>query len=78
MESKSELIFKTLESDPDGIIDASVTIIENKDVKDESSDQAFILDSKKVNDFFFRNVKSNIDTINRFENRKTKNRKIDD
>lgn len=73
MESKSELIFKTLKSDPDGIIDASVTIIGNKDVKDESSDQAFILDSKKVNDFFFRNVKSNIDTINRFENRKTKN-----
>lgn len=47
MESKSELIFKTLESDPDGIIDASVTIIGNKDVKDESSDQAFILDPKK-------------------------------
>ena len=78
MESKSELIFKTLKSDPDGIIDASVTIIGNKDVKDESSDQAFILDSKKVNDFFFRNGKSNIDTINRFENRKTKNGKIDD
>lgn len=47
MESKSKLIFKTLKSDPDGIIDASVTIIGNKDVKDESSDQAFILDPKK-------------------------------
>ncbi len=74
MKSKSELIFKTLESDPDGIIDACVTIIGNKDVKDESSDQAFILDSKKANDFFSRNVKSSIDAINRFENRKTKNR----
>lgn len=47
MESKSELIFKTLKSDPDGIIDACVTIIGNKDVEDESSDQAFILDPKK-------------------------------
>lgn len=27
MESKSELIFKTLESDPDGIIDASEQIL---------------------------------------------------
>lgn len=36
---------------------------------------AFILDPKKANDFFSRNVKSSIDAINRFENRKTKNRK---
>lgn len=47
MEFKSKLVFETLESDPDGIIDACVTIIGNKDVKDESSDQAFILDPKK-------------------------------
>ena len=32
----------------------------------------------KANDFFSRNVKSSIDAINRFENRKTKNGKIDD
>ena len=78
MESKSKLVFEILESDPDGIIDACVTIIGNKDVKDESSYQAFILDPKKANDFFSRNVKSSIDAINRFENRKTKNGKIDD
>ena len=78
MESKSKLVFEILESDPDGIIDACVTLIGNKDVKDESSDQSFILDPKKANDFFSRNVKSSIDAINRFENRKTKNGKIDD
>lgn len=42
------------------------------------NNQAFILDPKKANDFFSRNVKSSIDAINRFENRKTKNKKQDD
>lgn len=75
MESKSELIFETLESGPDGIIDACVTIIGNENIKDESYDQAFILDPKKANDFFSRNVKSSIDAINRFENRKAQSEK---
>lgn len=39
------------------------------------NDQAFILDPKKANDFFSRNVKSSIDAINRFENRKTQSEK---
>ena len=43
-----------------------------------TNDQAFILDPKKANDFFSRNVKSSIDAINRFKNRKTKNKKQDD
>ena len=75
MESKSKLVFKILESDPDSIIDACVTIIGNTDVKDESSDQAFILDSKKANDFFSNNAKSSIDAISRFENRKAQSEK---
>lgn len=78
MESKPELVFKTLESDSNGTIDACVTIVGNTDIKDESYDQAFILDPRKANDFFFRNVKSSADAINRFENRKTKNKKQDD
>lgn len=79
MESKSELVFKTLESDSNGTIDACVTIVGNTDIKDESYDQAFILDPRKANDFFFRNVKSSADAINRFKNRKTKtkNKMID-
>lgn len=39
------------------------------------NDQVFILDPKKANDFFSRNVKSSIDAINRFENRKTQSEK---
>lgn len=39
------------------------------------NNQAFILDPKKANDFFSRNVKSSKDAINRFENRKTQSEK---